>query len=269
MYVYLLFFNCFFPQGWSYRTNRRRTTGEDSIGRKDKKIGGQLDPPPRPFFPKSSDQNFEIAVLFSIIHFVSPYPMGKSFFSYGIHPFFTHCICFGKFAYIFRMKARVDYLFEDFSRWNFSMGMEIPGVNFSGKFYTGEFPMRNSFYLFSFLFAESIVGLEMLRVTVTGEFLKGLNWSTLQDFSIGRGIFSVEVNPEFSGIFKKSSETKFKNNLSFFQLKAKVNIKIENEQELLCIRRGLLSRRHFILYAKVWILGKILVEWLLAISERG
>ena len=39
----------------------------------DQKIGGQLGPLPRSFSPKSPDQNFEIAILFSIVEISSNY----------------------------------------------------------------------------------------------------------------------------------------------------------------------------------------------------
>ena len=62
----------------------------------------------------------------------------------------------------------------------------------------GEFariPIRNSFYLSHFLFIDSILRVEMLKVIVQGKLSLGLN--CLKDHSTGKGDFSVEVEPDF------------------------------------------------------------------------
>ena len=45
----------------------------------DQKIGGQLCPLPRSFFPKSTDQIFEIAILFSIVDNLNKYVFGMTY----------------------------------------------------------------------------------------------------------------------------------------------------------------------------------------------
>ena len=71
-YVYLFFFS----QEWSYWTGDSRRSGEGSFTRKskvlvpflsDQKIEGQLAPSLAHFPPKSPNQNFEIAIFFSIV----------------------------------------------------------------------------------------------------------------------------------------------------------------------------------------------------------
>ena len=59
-------------------------------------------PPSTPLFPKSSDQNFEMAFLFSIVKKPNNCvfgdkltPLGEGFYAIK----FTHC--FGKYTYIF------------------------------------------------------------------------------------------------------------------------------------------------------------------------
>ena len=42
----------------------------------DQKIGGQLGPFPRYFFPKSTDQNFYLTILFSIVEKANNYAFG-------------------------------------------------------------------------------------------------------------------------------------------------------------------------------------------------
>ena len=55
-----------------------------------------------------------------------------------------------------------------------------------------EIPIRNSFYLYYFLFADSILHVEMLMVIVWGKFSLGLN--CLNDLS-------VKVEPDFPPLF--------------------------------------------------------------------
>ena len=79
----LIIFLFFFSQGLSYRTNSSRISGKGSSERKlkvlvpfyvTKKIGGQLAPIRPPVFSsKSSDQNFKLAILFSIVENPSNY----------------------------------------------------------------------------------------------------------------------------------------------------------------------------------------------------
>ena len=67
-----------------------------------KKTGGQLGPSPPFYFSKLSDQNFEIAVLFSAVErpnnnafgdkMTSHSPWGMA--SYNISPLFTYSICY-------------------------------------------------------------------------------------------------------------------------------------------------------------------------------
>ena len=51
------------------------------------------------------------------------------------------------------------------------------------------------------LFADSILRVETLRVIVRGKFSPGLN--CLEDISVRRRDFSVEVEPNFLALFKK------------------------------------------------------------------
>ena len=66
-----------------------------------KKIGGQL-APPHPVPPKSSDHNFEIAILFNIVESSKNYAFGDNMIptapeggslNYITCPLFTHSIC--------------------------------------------------------------------------------------------------------------------------------------------------------------------------------
>ena len=69
-----------------------------------------------------------------------------------------------------------------------------------GKFIMGDFPripIRNYFYMSCFIFADSILRTEMLRVIVLGGFLPGLN--CLKDVSVERRFFLVG-GARFSGI---------------------------------------------------------------------
>ena len=79
-----LFVCLFFFQGSSYRPSGPRMSQEGSFERKwkvlvpflsDQKIGGHLDPLPRSFFPKSTDHNFENAILFSIVENYNNYKL--------------------------------------------------------------------------------------------------------------------------------------------------------------------------------------------------
>ena len=58
-----------------------------------------------------------------------------------------------------------------------------------------------------FLFTNSILGVEILRVIVQGKFSPGLNCT--EDISVG-GDFSVEVESGILALFEKRSEIKFK-----------------------------------------------------------
>ena len=76
LFVCFLFF-VFFSPGWSYRPSGPRISWEGSLERKlkvlvpflsdQKKWRATRPPPTLIFFPKSPDQNFEIAILFSMV----------------------------------------------------------------------------------------------------------------------------------------------------------------------------------------------------------
>ena len=76
MRVYL-FVCCFFPQGWSYRPSGPRMLREGSFWREykvlvlflsdQKNLRVPRPPPTLIIFPKSTDQNSEIAILFSVV----------------------------------------------------------------------------------------------------------------------------------------------------------------------------------------------------------
>ena len=77
----------FFFQGWSCQTSYPKTSEEGSFDWKSKvlvsflsykKIEGQLAPSHTPFPPKSSYQNFEIAILFSIVKKLNNYAFGDN-----------------------------------------------------------------------------------------------------------------------------------------------------------------------------------------------
>jgi len=93
---------------------------------RDKKIGGQLAPSHAPFFSKLSDQNFEIAIFFSIAERPNNFAFGdiitfhnprKRSLSYKICPFLTYSICYWEVAHTFLGgEERI------FGFWNFPWG---------------------------------------------------------------------------------------------------------------------------------------------------
>ena len=98
--------------------------------------------------------------------------------SYKICPLLTYILTYlivniGEFAYIFRGGG------ECFD-WGSAMGTifhgGVPrGELFRGEFTLGEFRMRNSFYLSYFLFANSVLRIEVLRIIFRSNFPLGLN----------------------------------------------------------------------------------------------
>ena len=142
-----LFVCLFFSQGSSYRTSGPRMSQEGSFYWKwkvlvpflcDQKIGGHLGPLPRSFFTKSTDQNFEIAILFIIVENRNYYVFGMTYSptvprevasSYKLWPVFTYsngyweeCRCFsGGLFWFERMRGR-GYVGEDLSFEEYVMG---------------------------------------------------------------------------------------------------------------------------------------------------
>ena len=81
------------------------------------------------------------------------------------------------------------FYWGDFARGEFSWRGNFPGGELSRrKFMLEEFakiPLRN--FMSCFLFTNSILHVEMLRVIFQGKFSPGLNYS--EDICVGRGIF--------------------------------------------------------------------------------
>ena len=78
-----------------------------------------------------------------------------------------------------------------FSVKNFLLGGKFQGEGklSGGNLTLGKFvriPIRNSFNLAYFFFAESTLNVKMLRVIVRGKFSPG--WNFLEDLSVGRFI---------------------------------------------------------------------------------
>jgi len=70
------------------------------------------------------------------------------------------------------------FYWGDFSRGEFSVGRESSGgLTFPGETYTGVIFIQKSFYLSYFLFADSILHLDMLRDIVLGKIFTELEIS--------------------------------------------------------------------------------------------
>ena len=111
----------------------------------------------------------------------------------------------------------MNFLPGRFLAWGIFYGEDsFEGRNFRGKLYTGG--ICQSFYLklfyFSyFLFADSVLRLEMLRVIVRGKFFIWIE--LLVYLSVGRENFSSEVEPDLPKLFKKLSDIKLKKHIFF------------------------------------------------------
>ena len=149
MRVYLF---VFFSQGWSYRPIWSFERGSFERILKvimpflsDQKIGGQLGPLPL-LFQKSSDQNFETAILFVIVgrpnnyafgYNTTPTVPGERSLSYKTCPLFAHSACYSEIYIQFRVGG-TNFLVAGFSKGEFSMGREFPG----GEIFWGNITVR-------------------------------------------------------------------------------------------------------------------------------
>jgi len=104
----------------------------------------------------------------------------------------------GKHAFILGRKGKFSSFF---SWWSFPWSGTFPGGELvRGNYALGDFAIvfiRNSFYISYFLFAASILHMELLRVIVVGKFSPGLN--CLEEISVGR-VFLPGGGARFSGI---------------------------------------------------------------------
>ena len=98
-------------------------------------------PPSTPFFPKSSDQNFEMAFLFSIVKKPNNCvfgdkltPLGERFLCNKIYSLFWEV-----YIHFFGLREDDEFLVgRILHRQNFSMEKEASdGALFQGRFYTG------------------------------------------------------------------------------------------------------------------------------------
>ena len=182
-----------------------------------KKIGGQLGPLTRHFFPKPSDQNFEIAILFSIVETPKnmsleitwpPKAPGEGSLSYKICLLSTYSICYWKVC-VHCWVGREGQIFC----WGILHGENSPwrgkfpwGWTFNGKFYVGGVCQKSDtkfLYMFCFLFTDSILRVEILRQIVVrvnfrrGKFSPGPNCP--EDVS-GRGGFLLWDGARYPGV---------------------------------------------------------------------
>ena len=159
-------------------------------------------------------------------HPPAPTTSGESSFSLK----FAHCLrivfVIGKYAHIFWW-----CLGDEFSDGGIFHGENFPweGKFSEGKFFMwiitlGEFttfPLRNSSYVL-FLFVDSSLRMEVLRVNVRGKFFTRLN--CLEDIIVGRRDLSEEVEPDFLALLKKDQKL---NKNKFFKLKHKKQLKLK------------------------------------------
>ena len=180
-----------------------------------KKIRGQLGPLLAPFFLKSSDQNFEIAILFIIVEKPNNYafaykitppptaPGGKSL-SYRICPLFTHSICYWEVWLHFGWGWRRIFC------WGFSMEREVSRAwTCQGKLYTGRI-CQNSY---TKLFLNVLLSLFHVNFTHgvvkgnrPGYIFIGIELSSV--YFHGKADFSVEARSDLLALLKKRSEIK-------------------------------------------------------------
>ena len=153
-----------------------------------KTIRGQLDllPSHAPFFPKFSDQNFEIAIWISIVETSNNHASGDDtalqvfggrVVSYEIFWLFTCGICYWEFNS--HSEERVIFLRGELFPLFMTFHEErcFWGWTFKGKLYTGEFTrilIRKSFYLTYFLFANSILYLKVSQGNGPGKIFEGV-----------------------------------------------------------------------------------------------
>ena len=142
--VFLVFFaRVIILNQWSYKIGRGLAQAEITILAAhfvNKTIRGQLDlvPSHAPFFPKFSDQNFEIAIWISIVETSNNHASGDDtalqvfggrVVSYEIFWLFTYSICYWEFNS--HSEERVIFLRgELFPRGDFSWGEMFLGMNF-------------------------------------------------------------------------------------------------------------------------------------------
>ena len=195
MCVYLFLF-CFFLSGivvssqWSYHIGRgliRIESKSFSALLIDQKNWWATGPLPHLCFSKSSSQNFEIAILFSIVEMPNNYAFGDIItpppptasgerpLSYKIYPLFTYSICYWEVYINFLDGGGVEFSTGGIFHGDGS----FQGVNFSGEIlYWGTLPefLYEIYHVSCFLFADSILRLEMLRIVVQGKLSPGFNF---------------------------------------------------------------------------------------------
>ena len=144
-------------------------------------------------FLKSSDQNFEIGVLFKIVESpnshasgdtMTPTPPGERSLSYKISPLLTHSICYWEYTYIFRV--------EIFCWWYFLQGFSMRREVFSGNFTLWELArIPTKFYSRFYSNSNALLFLCQLNFTRGGIF----PWRCSQIFKHNqkkKQVFSIE-----------------------------------------------------------------------------
>ena len=125
-----------------------------------------------------------------------PQPLEKKSLSYEICLLFTYSICIVLILWEVCMhfsvkEGRTNFCWGDFALGEFSMDKEFSrGWNFSEEIaYWGKCQSLYTkfLYLSCFIFTDSILRMEVLRVIVQGKFSPGLNCP--EKISVGRGIF--------------------------------------------------------------------------------
>ena len=185
--------------------------------------GGQLGPLPHHFFPKSSDQNFDMVFFFSIVDThnnyvfrdkMTPYNPWGMVLSYKIYPFF---VCYWN-LYMFLGWGGED----DFSSGRICHGENyLWRENFQGVDFSRE--VLHWVNLPEFLYKISLyVLLSLYRFNFRcGNFY--LDWIAPRIFLWGGGLFRKD-EARYPGFIQKRSEIKFYKT-SFFQLKVMINLK--------------------------------------------
>ena len=125
--------------------------------------------------------------------------------------------------YIFLGGGRANFLLGGFPRKNFPWGGKFLGDELvRGNYALWDFArilIRDSFYMSSFLFSVSVLGVELLRVIVQDKFSLGLN--CVGDIFCGEGYFSMGVQQDFLALFQNDQKLN----------KKKTNFSSENKEQ--------------------------------------
>ena len=166
------------------------------------KIEGKLASLQRPFFPKSFDQNFEIAILFSIVKRSNNYtfvdnmlPNSSWVEGYKLQNLFivyAYSVCYWEVNSNFW--RGVDFLLRGiFHNDNFPSGGKFPRVSFLEKYLKGGIYQnsKTKFFLFVLL---CLCWLNLTCINVLGKIFSGVV-TVCKNFPWERGIFLGRNSP--------------------------------------------------------------------------